>query len=248
MIGPAIRRTTFLAGTLAAALALAACSSSSSSSGTGSAATSGPAAAAPKGTLIKVGLITSLTGPQASSTAQTATVAPAWADWITANGGIDGHPVKTVVVDDKTDPATGQAVEQQLAADGVTGIIVGNDDVISAYDSAAIGKGIPLIGGVSYENDWRDHYPGLRFKLDAEATWSPELLAEVAGTETVDTIDFKGQYGLDVKEPDALVPLYERVVELFPDAILEDPHDLPGSPRSSHRTLIGCRTTRRSAR
>jgi L-alanine-DL-glutamate epimerase-like enolase superfamily enzyme len=74
----------------------------------------------------------------------------------------------------------------------------------------------------------RDHYPGLRFKLDAEATWSPELLGEVAGTGAVDTIDFKGQYGLEVKEPDALVPLYERVVELFPDAILEDPHDLPG--------------------
>jgi L-alanine-DL-glutamate epimerase-like enolase superfamily enzyme len=73
-----------------------------------------------------------------------------------------------------------------------------------------------------------DHYPGLRFKLDAEATWSPELLAEVAGTGAVDTIDFKGQYGLEVKEPDALVPLYERVVELFRDAILEDPHDLPG--------------------
>jgi hypothetical protein len=73
-----------------------------------------------------------------------------------------------------------------------------------------------------------ERYPSLRFKLDAEATWSPELLAEVAGTGAVDTIDFKGQYGLEVKDPDSLVPLYERVVELFPDAILEDPHDLPG--------------------
>jgi hypothetical protein len=33
---------------------------------------------------------------------------------------------------------------------------------------------------------------------------------------------------LEVKEPDALVGLYERVVALFPDALLEDPHDLPG--------------------
>jgi L-alanine-DL-glutamate epimerase-like enolase superfamily enzyme len=74
----------------------------------------------------------------------------------------------------------------------------------------------------------RERYPDLRFKLDAEATWSAELLAEVAGTGAVETIDFKGQYGLEVKEPDALVGLYERVVELFPDAILEDPHDLPG--------------------
>ena len=73
-----------------------------------------------------------------------------------------------------------------------------------------------------------DRYPHLRFKLDAEPTWSRNLLEEVAGTGAVDTIDFKGQYGLEVKQPDALVPLYEHVVELFPDAILEDPHDEPG--------------------
>ncbi|HEX3316945.1 MAG TPA: hypothetical protein VHR88_02935 [Solirubrobacteraceae bacterium] len=74
----------------------------------------------------------------------------------------------------------------------------------------------------------RERYPSLRFKLDAEATWSADLLRDVAGTGAVDTIDFKGQYGLEVKEPDALVGLYEHVVELFPDALLEDPHDLPG--------------------
>ena len=73
-----------------------------------------------------------------------------------------------------------------------------------------------------------DRYPHLRFKLDAEPTWSRDLLEEVAGTGAVDTIDFKGQYGLEVKQPDALVPLYEHVVELFPDAVLEDPHDEPG--------------------
>ena len=54
------------------------------------------------------------------------------------------------------------------------------------------------------------------------------LLEEVASTGAVDTIDFKGQYGLEVKQPDALVPLYEHVVELSPDAVLEDPHDEPG--------------------
>src|ERR671928_18597 len=37
---------------------------------------------------------------------------------------------------------------------------------------------------------------GVRFKLDAEATWPPALVAEVAATGAVDTIDFKGQYGL----------------------------------------------------
>ena len=69
--------------------------------------------------------------------------------------------------------------------------------------------------------------PGVRFKLDAEATWAPELVDEVAATGAVDTIDFKGQYGLEVKDPEALGALYDRVLAAFPDAYLEDPHDLP---------------------
>jgi hypothetical protein len=34
--------------------------------------------------------------------------------------------------------------------------------------------------------------PGVRFKLDAEATWTPALVAQVAATGAVDTIDLKG--------------------------------------------------------
>jgi L-alanine-DL-glutamate epimerase-like enolase superfamily enzyme len=68
---------------------------------------------------------------------------------------------------------------------------------------------------------------GVRFKLDAETTWSPELVEEVAATGAVDTIDFKGQYGFEVEDPQALGALYDRVLAAFPDAYLEDPHDRP---------------------
>ena len=69
--------------------------------------------------------------------------------------------------------------------------------------------------------------PGVRFKLDAEATWAPALVDEVAATGAVDTIDFKGQYGFEVEDPQALAALYDHVLSSFPDAYLEDPHDLP---------------------
>jgi L-alanine-DL-glutamate epimerase-like enolase superfamily enzyme len=69
--------------------------------------------------------------------------------------------------------------------------------------------------------------PGVRFKLDAEATWVPGLVDEVAATGAVDTIDFKGQYGFEVEDPKALGALYDHVLAAFPDAYLEDPHDLP---------------------
>ncbi len=72
-------------------------------------------------------------------------------------------------------------------------------------------------------NAWLGHYPTLRFKLDATATWSESLIAELAATGAVDSVDFKGQYrGTSVDAvPDA--ELYERVVSGLPDAWLEDP-------------------------
>jgi hypothetical protein len=70
---------------------------------------------------------------------------------------------------------------------------------------------------------WLEHYPGLRFKLDATSDWSDELIAELAATGAVDSVDFKGQYrGTAVDTvPDA--GLYERVVNGLPEAWLEDP-------------------------
>src|SRR3954451_17084596 len=69
--------------------------------------------------------------------------------------------------------------------------------------------------------------PGVRFKLDAEATWEPALVDEVAATGAVDTIDFKGHYGFEVEDPEALGALYDHVLVAFPHAYLEDLHDLP---------------------
>ena len=69
--------------------------------------------------------------------------------------------------------------------------------------------------------------PGVRFKLDAEVSWPPSLVDEVAATGAVDTIDFKGHYRIEVKDPEALAALYDHVLTAFPNAYLEDPHDLP---------------------
>jgi hypothetical protein len=70
---------------------------------------------------------------------------------------------------------------------------------------------------------WLALYPGLRFKLDATPDWSDELIAELASTGAVDSVDFKGQYrGTSVDTvPDAA--LYRRVIDGLPEAWLEDP-------------------------
>jgi hypothetical protein len=69
----------------------------------------------------------------------------------------------------------------------------------------------------------RERYPGVRFKLDPTSAWNAALIAELVGTQAVDSLDFKGAYkGTPVdQDPDPL--LYGRVALAFPDAWLEDP-------------------------
>jgi L-alanine-DL-glutamate epimerase-like enolase superfamily enzyme len=65
-------------------------------------------------------------------------------------------------------------------------------------------------------------YPDLRFKLDPGAEWTDELVDQLAGTSTVDILDYKAFYSApDSVPPD--VELYRRVAEGFPEAWLEDP-------------------------
>jgi hypothetical protein len=68
-----------------------------------------------------------------------------------------------------------------------------------------------------------ERYPGTRFKLDPTNTWTDELMAELAATGAVDSVDLKGHYKgtpVDVvTDPD----LYRWVAEVFPDAWIEDP-------------------------
>ena len=70
---------------------------------------------------------------------------------------------------------------------------------------------------------WLGLYPGLRFKLDATPSWTDELIAELVELGCVDSVDFKGHYHGTVVDAPSDTALYERVVESFPDAWLEDP-------------------------
>jgi L-alanine-DL-glutamate epimerase-like enolase superfamily enzyme len=67
-------------------------------------------------------------------------------------------------------------------------------------------------------------YPSVGFKLDADVAWTPALCSTLAGTGAVRTVDFKGRYGLEV-DAARLPALYELVLDAFPEALLEDPHE-----------------------
>ena len=86
---------------------------------------------------------------------------------------------------------------------------------------------------------WLALYPELRFKLDPGSDWTDEIMATLAATGRVDTVDFKGifrgEFGA-APDPD----LYRRVVAAFPDAWIEDPALTPetSAALAEHRERI----------
>jgi hypothetical protein len=68
-----------------------------------------------------------------------------------------------------------------------------------------------------------DRYPWLRFKLDPTSSWDEALIGELTATGAVDSVDFKGLYVGSIVDQPADPVLYERVVEAFPRAWIEDP-------------------------
>lgn len=70
-------------------------------------------------------------------------------------------------------------------------------------------------------------YPDLRFKLDPVAGWDDALVAAVADTNAVDSVDFKGHYKGTIVDQDTDPRLYERVVAALPRAWIEDPDLTP---------------------
>lgn len=73
----------------------------------------------------------------------------------------------------------------------------------------------------------RATHPTVGFKLDVAPSWTQAIMDRVAAVEGVATIDFKGQYGMEVEDEAALLTMYERTLATFPDAVFEDPHDHP---------------------
>jgi L-alanine-DL-glutamate epimerase-like enolase superfamily enzyme len=80
-------------------------------------------------------------------------------------------------------------------------------------------------------------YPGLHFKLDPTSSWDEALIAELAATGAVESVDFKAYYVGSVVDQPADPVLYRRVVEALGDAWIEDPGLTPETDAllASHR-------------
>ena len=72
-------------------------------------------------------------------------------------------------------------------------------------------------------DEWLAIQPEAEFKLDPTPDWTDELVESIAATGAVRIADLKGTYeGTEVDNP-ADSDLYRRIVEGFPEALVEDP-------------------------
>jgi branched-chain amino acid transport system substrate-binding protein len=147
-----------VAGLTAATMALSAGSSSSktnsatSSPAGGSSATSpgasaGSSSPAATGSPLTIGYVCDCTGPDASSVNAITPVFEAWAAWENQNGGIAGHPVKMIKVDDGQNSGTSLTQVTKLINDNHVIAIFDNSDVDAAWAKTAQDAGVPVVGG-----------------------------------------------------------------------------------------------------
>ncbi len=111
--------------------------------GTGAASASGSLAP------IKVGEVCSCTGPLASSIIVGPPAYAAWASYTNAHGGIDGHKVQVIEVDDTYNPTTSLTEVKKLIAEDHVVAIVDSSDVDAAWSKYVDTTGVPVVGGGS---------------------------------------------------------------------------------------------------
>ncbi len=164
-MGGGIRTRRFPLVLAAVALIAGACGSShkSTSTGTtaspqttaastGSAGSTGTTAAA-TGSAWNIGTVGSYTGPEASSLGKVGEVVDAWAKWENAHGGINGHQIHLINMDDKSDPATSLSdVQSMVQNDHVIAIVAENSIVDAAWASYVQAQGVPVIGAAIFNS------------------------------------------------------------------------------------------------
>ena len=105
----------------------------------------------------------------------------------------------------------------------------------------------PAVGGGRSRERFA-HEPDGRLQARRRAGLDDAIVAELAALGCVETVDFKGRYGLEVEDEDALVAMYRVVLAAFPRRAVRGParaRRRGGAARAGARPRS--RSTRRSS-
>src|ERR1700749_1047451 len=135
-----------------AGLALAGCSSASSAPPASPASAAGAGSTGSTGTTssaapLVIGVMGSLTGVASGSTADAKVLTQDWVSATNASGGINGHPVQAIYLDDLNTPSTALTNAEQLVnQDHVKAILDLSDDQESTWAKVPDTAKVPVIG------------------------------------------------------------------------------------------------------
>ncbi len=187
------RTSGLVVATLAVGLVSAACGSSSSSPSTTSSGTTGTKTAGGNGAPIKIAFIASLTGADAAENGDSIVGFTSRVDAQNAAGGVNGHKIDPIVIDDQTSTSQITIAVQQAISDGVVGIVA-NTPLFFIAAKYAQQAGIPVTGNAGDGSEWgmqpyTNMFPADANNTDPKVPWSKstgELLkkdgAKVLGT------------------------------------------------------------------
>ncbi len=119
------------------------------------------AEAAASTSTVTIADLCSCTGPEASSISQTTDTMQAWASWVNGHGGLAGHQVHLVVLDDGYSAAKALANAQTAVSQDHAAAIFDNSDEDPSFASVVKGANVPVLGGQETDSGWQnsDFFP-----------------------------------------------------------------------------------------
>jgi branched-chain amino acid transport system substrate-binding protein len=149
-----------------------------------------------------IGFVCSCTGPLANALGPTLKVATAWMDWTNAHGGINGHPVHTVMMDDMANPGVSVAdVKAMVEQDHIIAMVGAISAQAPAWASYLQQQGIPMIYVPFADNP--DNFP--RLGTPAQGAWSLLSADKEAGKKKLALL-----YCSEVAQCAQSVPAYQQ--------------------------------------
>ena len=146
-----VSRGIALVATLSVLGAISACGSSGAAAGTTHSSGTG-STSAPTGSPIVLGQIASLSGALAVTAGSVKAGLDAWVGAVNAAGGIDGHPVTVITMDDQGSATVGlQDAKKLIQQDKVVALVGEASGSVETWEKLVESAGIPVVGGQTSE-------------------------------------------------------------------------------------------------
>ena len=171
---------------------------------------------------IRVGITASLTGHLQAPGKDLLAGTQMWASDVNTRGALLGRDVEIVYYDDKSDPATSEALYERLITEDKVDLLLGpyGSDITFAASSAAERHGMPMVSGsASASVIWSRGYENI-FQVDVPAKDFMNVLidsAEGAGLRTVGVAYSEGKFTREVAQG-----VRERVAEKGMELVFEE--------------------------